>query len=103
MFEHWDSQTDGDLNEVNMRTKLETRGYTVDCYVYPPGTYFPNHSHEVDKIDGVLSGQFRLTMHGQSIILTAGDCLAMPCGVVHSADVVGSEAVVSLDAIKKGS
>jgi len=100
MIEHWDSQADGELNETNMRAKLEERGYRVSCYVYPPGTHFPDHTHEVDKIDGVLKGQFKMTMHGETLILTAGDCLAVPRGVVHSAEVVGSEAVVSLDAVK---
>ena len=100
MIEHWDTQTDGELNETNMRIKLETRGYRVTCYIYPPGTCFPDHTHEVDKIDGVISGQFRMSMHGQPIILTAGDCMAAPRGVVHSAEVIGNEAVVSLDAVK---
>lgn len=99
MIEHWDPHTDGELNEANMRAKLETRGYRVSRYVYPPGTYFPNHSHEVDKIDGVLSGQFKMIMNGQSLVLTAGDCLAVPRGVVHSAEVMGTEEVVSLDAV----
>jgi quercetin dioxygenase-like cupin family protein len=100
MIEHWDIQVDGQLTEANMRAKLLARGYTIDKYIYPPGTYFPDHSHKVDKIDGVLSGQFRLTMHGQSLILTAGDCIVVPRGVMHSAGVIGYEPVVSLDAIK---
>lgn len=100
MIEHWDQNTDGDLNEANMRAKLEARGYRVNCYTYPPGTYFPDHVHEVDKIDGVLSGQFKMTMHGQSLLLITGDCLAVSRGTIHNAEVVGSEAVISLDAIK---
>lgn len=100
MIEHWNSETDGELNEENMRAKLEARGYRVSRYVYPPGTYFPDHTHEVDKIDGVLSGQFRMSMQGQPLVLGAGDCLMVPRSVVHSAEVVGSEAVVSLDAVK---
>lgn len=100
MIEHWDPQADGELNEANMRAKLEKRGYVVSRYVYPAGTNFPDHSHEVDKIDGVLAGKFRMTMQGETVILTAGDCLVVPRGVVHSAQVVGSEAVVSLDAVK---
>jgi len=100
MIEHWDTKVDGELSETNMRSKLEARGYYVQRYVYPPGTYFPDHDHGENKIDGVLSGQFKLTLQGQSFILTAGDCLAVPRGVVHSAEVVGSEPVISLDAVK---
>lgn len=100
MIQHWDSQTDGELNEKNMRAKLEARGYQVNRYVYPADTYFPSHSHSADKIDGVLSGQFRMAMYGQSFVLTTGDCLSVPRGVTHSAEVVSSEAVISLDAVK---
>jgi quercetin dioxygenase-like cupin family protein len=100
MIEHWNPQTDGELNEANMRARLEAMGYSVTRYVYPPGTFFPDHSHGVDKIDGVLSGQFRMNIYGVSLTLIAGDLLAVPRGVVHSAEVVGPEPVVSLDAVK---
>ena len=96
----WNNATDGELSEASMRKKLTALGYSVNRYIYPPGTFFPDHSHRVDKIDGVLSGQFKMTMQGQSFILQAGDCLAVPRGVTHSAEVIGNEAVVSLDAIK---
>ncbi len=98
--EHWNEATDGKLSESAMRQKLQQRGYQVTRYVYPTGTHFPDHSHGVDKIDGVLSGRFRMTMNGQAVVLQAGDCLSVPKGVVHSAEVVGTEPVVSLDAVK---
>jgi len=98
--EHWDTGTDGELTERSLRQKLESRGYRVTRYVYPPGTRFPTHDHAVDKIDGVLSGRFRMSMGGQTVILEAGDCLHVPRGAAHSADVVGNEPVVSLDAVR---
>ncbi len=99
-LEHWNPDRDGELTEAALRRKLTARGYRVSRYTYPPGTRFPAHSHDVDKIDAVLAGRFRLAMGGTSVILEAGDCLAVPRGVVHSAEVVGDEAVVSLDAQK---
>ena len=99
--EHWDEQSDGALTEANMRRMLQEKGYEVSRYVYPPGTYFPEHSHGVDKIDGVLSGSFRMNMHGQRVVLQAGDMLVVPRGVLHSAEVVSHEPVVSLDAVKR--
>ena len=83
-----------------MQIKLESRGYRVTRYVYPPGTCFPDHSHDIDKIDAVLVGQFMMQMDGESVILEAGDILAVPRGAVHRAEVVGSESVVSLDAVR---
>jgi quercetin dioxygenase-like cupin family protein len=49
----------------------------------------------------VLSGNFRITMDDDSAVLKPGDFIHVPAGAVHSAEVVGSESVVSLDAIKK--
>jgi quercetin dioxygenase-like cupin family protein len=99
-IEHWHPERDGPLTEANMRRKLEDRGYVVHKYIYPPGTYFPEHDHGVDKIDGVLSGLFRMSMNGGSVVLEAGDLLVVPKHAFHSAEVVGDEPVVSLDAIK---
>jgi mannose-6-phosphate isomerase-like protein (cupin superfamily) len=98
--ERWDPAVDGDLTEQQLRRKLAARGYQVSRYVYGPGTYFPPHQHGVDKIDAVLSGRFRMSMGGRSVILEAGDCLPVPRGAMHSAEVIGDEPVVSLDAIR---
>ena len=99
--ERWDPSRDGTLSEEALRRKLAARGYRVSRYVYPPGTVFPDHSHGVDKVDAVLSGRFRMTMGGTSVVLEAGDCLEVPRGVVHSAEVVGGSPVVSLDAVRE--
>ena len=42
-----------------------------------------------------------MTLQGQSIILEAGDCVEVPKGVKHSAEVIGTQAVISLDAVKE--
>lgn len=101
-IEHWNSERDGPLTEEAMRRRLEDRGYSVSRYVYPPGTFFPEHDHGVDKIDGVVSGRFRMTMNGRTIVLEAGDTLVVPKHVMHSAEVVGEQPVVSLDAVRMG-
>jgi quercetin dioxygenase-like cupin family protein len=98
--EHWNSERDGPLSETAMRRKLEERGYAVSRYVYQPGTFFPPHDHGVDKIDGVISGRFRMVMGGQEAVMESGDMLVVPRHVMHSAEVVGDEPVVSLDAVK---
>lgn len=98
--EHWDEERDGRLSEKALTEKLEERGYRVSRYTYPPGTTFPDHAHGVEKIDAVLSGRFRITMGSAEIVLEAGDALLVPQGAVHSAEVVGGEPVVSLDAVK---
>ncbi|MBI4005561.1 MAG: cupin domain-containing protein [Gammaproteobacteria bacterium] len=96
----WDSNTDGPLSESALRNKLESIGYHCTRYIYPPRTVFPEHSHEVDKIDAVLSGKFKLSMKDKNVILEAGDYLFVPKGMIHRAEVIGNESVVSIDAIK---
>lgn len=97
---HWNEVEDGALSLVTMRRKFEGLGCTVDVYTYPPGTFFAPHTHAVDKIDGVLSGLFRMTMLGETATLQAGDMLPVPRGVLHSAEVVGDRPVVSLDGVR---
>ena len=98
--EHWDPARDGALTETSLRIKLEQLGYSVSRYIYPPGTCFPDHTHSVDKIDAVLSGRLRITTHEGVADLCAGDAIYVPRGVMHSAEVIGQETVVSLDAVK---
>ncbi len=98
--ERWDVARDGALTEQAFRRKLEAKGYRVSRYVYPPGTVFDFHVHGHDKIDGVLSGRFRMTTDEGSVVLEAGDALYVPAGARHRAEVVGDAPVVSLDAEK---
>ena len=98
---HWDAALDGPFSESALRRKLEGQGYRVARYIYPPGTEFPDHTHEVDKVDAVVSGRFQLVVAGRVAVLGPGDWIAVPRGVRHSAAVIGTEPVISLDAIKR--
>jgi quercetin dioxygenase-like cupin family protein len=99
-LEKWDEKRWGKLNEENMKRKLEFEGYNVTRYVYPARTIFPDHIHSVDKKDAVLSGKFKIETEGHIFVLEAGDMLAVPSGTVHNAKVIGSDPVVSLDAVR---
>jgi quercetin dioxygenase-like cupin family protein len=98
--ERWNTERDGAFTEPALRRKLEKLGYSVSRYVYPPGTCFPSHTHNCDKMDAVVSGRFRIRMGAEEIILEAGDAVHVPRGAEHSAEVVGMQPVVSLDAVK---
>ena len=94
------SAADGPFTESALRAKLEAMGYRVARYVYEPGTVFPDHKHDVDKIDAVLAGRFRLVVRGHMKVLGPGEWIEIPRGAIHNATVVGDEPVVSLDAVK---
>ena len=96
----WNAALDGPFSEAALRLKLEGLGYRVARYTYSPGTVFPDHRHEVDKIDAVVAGRFRLVIGGHLTVLGPGDWVDVPRGTVHNATVIGDEAVISLDAIK---
>jgi len=96
---HWNPAW-GPLGEAAMRARLEEEGFCVSLYHYPPGTYFPSHTHSVHKKDTVLRGRLKIGWDGGSAILEPGDMIEIPDGFSHSAEVVGSETVVSLDATR---
>jgi len=98
-IEHWD-ETWGPLSESRMRERLEAEGFVVSKYVYPTGTLFDAHTHSVDKKDAVLKGRLQIRAEGRDFLLGPGDAIPVPAGTVHSAEVIGDEAVVSLDATK---
>ena len=70
----WDPERDGPLSERALQGKLEALGYRVQRWVYPPGTRFPEHTHDVDKIDAVVSGHFRVTLADGGAVLGPGEC-----------------------------
>ncbi len=41
------------------------------------------HTHPHTQISYVLSGSFRYSVEGESVILNAGDSIAVPSGLVH--------------------
>ena len=100
-IERWERERDGEPSESILRDRLERRGFTVSLQVYAPGRDFPPHTHDVDKVEAVVSGRFRMTSEGDEFVLEAGDCLSVPRGTEHSAEVLGDEPVVSLDAVRR--
>lgn len=97
----WNTAADGPLTEAALRQKLEALGYVVARYEYPAGSRFPDHAHDVDKIDAVVSGRFRVVVAGHTAQLGPGDWVEVPGGRRHTATVIGDEPVVSLDAIRR--
>jgi mannose-6-phosphate isomerase-like protein (cupin superfamily) len=55
---------------------------------------------KTDKIDAVIARHFRITIGREQVLLGAGDAIYVPSGVEHRAEVMGENAVASLDAVK---
>ena len=98
----WKPEADGSFSGESLISLLEGQGYSCSTYHYPPGTFFPAHEHAIDKIDGVISGEFQICMDGETVILHAGEYIHVPAGMKHTARVLGSVPVISVDAAKTG-
>lgn len=99
-IDKWNKEVDGELNATNMEKKLRLQGYNFTQYCFPPGTNFPDHTHEVTKKDAIISGQFQFGMYGQTVILEPGDIVEVPRRTVHNARVVGQQSVTFYDSTK---
>jgi quercetin dioxygenase-like cupin family protein len=64
-----------------------------------PGDRYEQHSHEYDKVVVAAEGSitFGLAGYGVGILISAGERLDLPAGVVHDA-VVGPRGVLCLEA-----
>ncbi|CAL1534851.1 unnamed protein product [Lymnaea stagnalis] len=96
----WNKACDGPLTDENMRKKLQALGYKSTKYNFTPGTDFPDHTHNMTKMDAITKGKFMLSMRGQTITLEPGDIIEVPKHVVHNAHVVGSEDVTFFDSVQ---
>ncbi len=48
----------------------------------------------------MLNGRLKIAAEGQEFVLGPGDIIEIPAHIVHNAEVVSDEAVVSLDATR---
>ncbi|MBI5741977.1 MAG: cupin domain-containing protein [Nitrospirae bacterium] len=54
-----------------------------------PDTEFPAHSHEAEQITLILNGELTFAYGGKAVTLKAGEVIAIPSGVAHSASTGG--------------
>jgi quercetin dioxygenase-like cupin family protein len=101
-IERWDPRRDGPFNESALRHKMEARGYRVSERMYPPGAIAAAQSIDEERLDAVASGLLKVTLDGESAILTAGDMVYVPRGAVRRVEVVGPSAVHCLEAVYEG-
>jgi quercetin dioxygenase-like cupin family protein len=98
-IERWDPRRDGPLSQAALRQKLEARGYVVSTCTWPPGAIVAAQAQDRDRVDAVVSGLLKVTLDGESAILTAGDMVVVPRGSIRRVEVVGPSAVSCLDAV----
>ena len=98
-IERWNPRRDGPVTEAALRHKVESIGYQVSRFAWPAGTVVPPQTQDKERVDAVVTGIVRITLDGESAILTAGDIVYVPRGAVRRVEVVGSHPAHCLDAV----
>lgn len=98
-IDRWDPRRDGPVTEAALRQKVEACGYEVSTFAWPAGTVVPPQHQDRERVDAVVAGILKITLDGESAILTAGDIVYVPRGAVRRIEVVGAHAAHGLDAV----
>jgi ethanolamine utilization protein EutQ (cupin superfamily) len=100
--ERWDSRRDGPVTESALRQKVQAGGYEVSSLAWQPGTILPAETQYRERIDAVVTGILRITLDGESAVLTAGDIVFVPRGSIRRVEVLGPCPVRCLDGVYHG-
>ena len=100
-IERWDAGRDGPLSEAALQHKLDSRGYQVSVRTYPAGTVAVAQSGTEGRIQAVVTGLLKVTIDGESAILSAGDLVFVPRGSVRRLEVVGPSPARCLEGVSR--
>ena len=98
-IDRWDPRRDGPVTEIALRQKMQSCGYEVSSFSWPAGTVLPPQTQDRQRMDAVVAGIVKITLDGESAILTAGDMVFVPRGAVRRVEVVGCSPAHCLNAI----
>jgi quercetin dioxygenase-like cupin family protein len=98
-IDRWDPRRDGPVTEAALRLKVESCGYQVSTFAWPAGTVVVAQAQDRERVDAVVAGILKITLDGESAILTAGDMVYVPRGAVRRVEVVGASTAHCLDAV----
>ena len=101
-IDRWDVRRDGPLSEASLQQKLHALGYQAASRVYPAGAVVSAQTDARERIQAVARGLIKVTIDGESAILTAGDVVLVPRGAVRRVEVLGTSAAHCLEAVFLG-
>ena len=92
--------------EQELRTRMQREGLYPYAWSNGPHDYYAAHVHNYEKVLYCVRGSIRFIIHYQRSLggheaeeyldLHSGDCMVLPAGVRHSAQ-VGSDGVTCLE------
>ena len=83
-----------------MALMLEAEGLEPQEEIFPPGANVGDHRHPFDEVRIVVSGQLRLDVAGNPLLLRSGDRILIPANTRHSKQADGEEPCICLYAMK---
>jgi len=95
----WDQQSDGPLTEAALQRKLQTLGYDPFPPSNAPGVIVSARVHHCDRAEAVVAGLLKVTIEAETVILTAGDIVAIPRGAQSRIEPVGNAPVICIEAV----
>ena len=98
-IERWDVRRDGPLNETALRHKLAALGYEAAPSIHAVDGVATARADVSERVEAVVSGLIKVTIDGESAILTAGDVVFVPRGSVRRVEKVGPSAASGLHAV----
>jgi mannose-6-phosphate isomerase-like protein (cupin superfamily) len=98
-IERWDVRRDGPLNDAALRQKVKALGYEAAPALTQVDAVSTGHGEGNERVEAVISGLVKVTIDGESAILTAGDIVFVPRGAVCRTQAVGNSPASSLQAV----
>jgi len=97
---HWQESTPP--QEQELRKRMQEKGLSPYAWSNGPGEQYAVHSHSYQKVLYCVRGSIRFVLPDQAassriIDLAPGDCMLLPAGTRHSAQ-VGPQGVTCLEA-----
>ncbi len=83
-------------SEKELKSRLQSEGYSAMSWQDPPGAFYSEHSHNHDDSIAVSSGSIAFGINDKSFELSARDSLVLPANTKHTAINGGSTAVTYL-------
>lgn len=98
-IEKWNKNSNP--NAEKLSSQMEQESFSVIEWSDDAGRAYGKHKHGEDQSHWIISGKLELTVEDfGTVVLEAGYRDFMPANTIHSAQVVGDEAVIYLIGVK---
>lgn len=97
--ERWDARRDGPLTEQALEDKIRALGYRLLPLFDPQGAIVSARVHPLDRAVAVLAGLLKITIEGESAILTVGDIALVPADRTRRVEPLGTSPILCVEAV----